>query len=81
MRVFNIPEENWKERARLKANELENSKALLYVDEILPQNDFSCSLGMILYINRVVFFRITSPRFQDNLMCDLIASASHFQST
>ena len=56
MRVFNIPEENWKERARLKANEWENSKALLYVDEILPQNDFSCSLGMILYINRVVFF-------------------------
>ena len=81
MRVFNIPEENWKERARLKANEWENSKALLYVDEILPQNDFSCSLGMILYINRVVFFRITSPRFQDNLMCNLIASASHFQST
>ena len=53
----------------------------LKINEILPQNDFSFSLGMIFHINRVAFFPITSPRFQDNLMCNLIVRASHFQST
>lgn len=56
MRVFNIPEGSWKERASLKANKWKNSEALFSVDEIFPDNDFSCSSGMIFHINRIAFF-------------------------
>ena len=63
-----VTELKWIRPVHVSEDYPENISKSRFKDDITPHQP--CCL-----------FRITSPRFQDNLMCNLVATALHFQSS